>query len=189
MIYYISLGSNCSVCYHLQQNNLKLKSFPFDWTKLSITQLLTVLENNFSNYVESLDINKISYNHPSSNTNYSIILKNIYGITFAHEITDENQLSIFKDKLIYRVNNFKDLDDLVIFIRIELKPIKESYKNDIIKLIKLLNNYSTNFILKLILNTNIEFNDFLSNIQIYKFNDFDPDWHMNNIDWTNIFTN
>lgn len=188
MVYYISLGSNCSVCYHLQQNNLKLKSFPFDWTKLSISQLLSVLENNFINYVESLDINKISYNHPSSNTNYSIVLKNIYGITFAHEITDENQLFIFTNKLIYRIKNFKELlDNTVIFIRIELKPIKESYKYNIIKLIELLNKYSSNFILKLILNTNIEFNDLPSNIQIYKFNEFDPDWHMNNIDWNLIY--
>ena len=51
---YISLGSNCSVSYQLQKYNLKLKSFPFDWSKLSITQLISVLENDFSDYVESL---------------------------------------------------------------------------------------------------------------------------------------
>jgi len=184
---HISLGSNCSISYHLQKHNLKLKSFPFDWSKLSITQLISVLENDFSDYVESLNIHKISHIHPTNSTNYSIILKNLYNITFAHEIINEEELIIFKNKLKYRINNFKELfDKTVIFIRIELKFVKESYKNYILKLFELLNNYSNNFILKLILNTNIVFNDLPPNIKIYKFNDFDQDWHMNNINWNDI---
>ena len=83
MDYYISLGSNCSVSYQLQKRKLKIKSFPFDWSKISITQLLSVLENNFDDYVESLSIKKLSFEHCCSNTNYSLILKNKYNNTLA----------------------------------------------------------------------------------------------------------
>lgn len=184
---YVSLGSNCSVSYQLNKRNLKFKSFPFDWCKISINQLIDVLENNFYDYVDTIFIDKISYNHHSNdNINYSIILKNKYNIIFAHEITNESQLNIFKNKLVYRINNFTTFNDKIIFIRIELKPIKKSYEIYIFKLIQLLNKFSNDFILKLILNTNIQFNDFPSNIEIYKYHEFNPDWHMDNIDWNNI---
>ena len=183
---YISLGSNCSVAYQLKKRNLKTKSYPFDWCKISILQLVKVLGNNFNWYFESLEIKKISYNHSSLFNNYSLILKNIYDIEFAHEITNNDQLTEFKNKIKNRIDNFNSLTDKIIFIRIELKPIKKIYGEYIIKLVELLNNFSTNYILKIIINTDIQFNGLPSNVQIYKFNEFTSDWQMNHINWDSI---
>ena len=44
---YISLGSNCSITYQLGKLGLRNNSYPFDWTKISLTQLIKILENDF----------------------------------------------------------------------------------------------------------------------------------------------
>jgi hypothetical protein len=185
---YISLGSNCSVAYQLKKRNLKNEYYPFDWCKISILQLINVLTNNFSNYSDSLIIKKISPNHQSIilPDHQSIILKNNYDIEFAHEIVNESELNNFKDKINIRINNFNSLTNQIIFIRIELKPIKLIYKEYIIKLVELLNNYSTNYILKLVINTDIEFTNLPVNVKIYKFDHFDSNWQMNEVQWDNI---
>lgn len=185
---YISLGGNCSVTYHLSKNNLREKAYPFDWCKISIKQLINILEQDFENFVDTIELKKISYNHSSNSTNYSIILNNIYNITFAHELISIFEIDDFKNMLNRRIKRFKNINDYVIFIRIELEPIKENYYNNIIKLINLLNKYCTNYILKLILNTDINFK-FPENVQIYKFDCFSSDWKMNNIDWKKFLSN
>jgi len=48
----ISLGSNCAVCYHLIELNLRNCAYPFDWTKLSIANLNQVLSNQFAGFTE-----------------------------------------------------------------------------------------------------------------------------------------
>jgi hypothetical protein len=186
---YISLGSNCSVAYQLKKKNLKNDCYPFDWCKISILQLIEVLNNNFENYSNSIIIKKISQKHSSIISNYSLILKNKYNIQFAHEIDNESKLSIFINKINTRIKNFTSISliDKITFIRIELKPIKLIYREYIIKLAELLNKYSSNYILKLIINTNIEFTNLPLNIQIYKFNEFDSNWQMNSINWNYIF--
>ncbi len=185
---YISLGSNCSVAYQLKKRELKDNCYPFDWCKINILQLVKVLNNNFDKYYESLEIKKISHKHPSLFKDYSLILKNNYNIEFAHEIVDEIELNKFKNNIKKRIDNFFSIlpTDKVTFIRIELKPIKSIYKEYIIKLVELLNKYSTNYILKLIINSKIEFTDLPENVQIYKFDEFTCDWQMNNIDWNLI---
>ena len=185
---YISLGSNCSVAYQLQKRNLKTKSYPFDWCKISILQLVKVLNNDFNNYVNTLEIKKISYNHISIFGDYSLILKNKYDIQFAHEIIKDEELDNFKIKLDQRITNFKSLaSDPITFIRIELKPIKQIYEQYIIKLVELLKKYSSNFILKIIINSNIIFTKLPDNVQIIKFSKFDSYWQMNHIDWDSLF--
>jgi hypothetical protein len=44
---YITLGSACCVTHQLIKHNLRVEAYPFDWAKISLTQLLTILENNF----------------------------------------------------------------------------------------------------------------------------------------------
>jgi len=188
---YISLGSNCSIAYQLKKRELKDNYYPFDWCKISILQLIKVLNNNFDEYFESLQIKKISQKHPSLFVDYSLILKNNYNIEFAHDIINEAELNKFKNKIKTRIDNFTSISitDKIVFIRIELKPIRPIYKEYIIKLVELLNRYSTNYILKLIINTNVDFTDLPVNVQIYKFNKFENDWQMNNIDWDGIIGN
>ena len=186
----ISLGCNCSVAYQLNKLNLKNETFPFDWSKNNINQLIKVLENNFLDYSDSLLINKISHKHKNiyNNDESSLILKNIYNISFAHEINDN--IDSFKEKLNRRISRFKNLNsEEIIFIRIELSPINDSYKNKIIKLCELLNNYSNNYTLKLIIKNTIYLSDLdliKYNIKIYYFDDFDSDWMMNKINWFNV---
>jgi hypothetical protein len=187
---FISLGSNCSVAYQLKIRNLKDNSYPFDWCKISMLQLIKVFDNNFKDYVDTLDIKKISHNHVSFFGDHSLILKNKYDIEFAHEIIKNEELEKFKNKLNYRINNFNSLhDQKIIFIRIELKPVKKFYSFYILKLIQLLEQYSNNFILKIIINTNVDFNDLPSNVYIHKFNEFSSNWQMNHLDWDSILSN
>jgi hypothetical protein len=189
---YISLGGNCSISYQLKKLNLKNISYPFDWCKVSINQLIKVLENDFIKYTESLSIYKFSELHHNFITNdkYSLILKNNYNITFAHELCDVNNLDIYKEKIERRIKRFKDIKentDLIIFTRIELNIIKENYKDKVIKLCEILDKYSNNYILKLVINSCIEFDNLPENVVIYKYYEFTDDWQMNKINWNEIF--
>ena len=61
---YISLGGNCSVAFQLNRLKLRKKSYPFDWAKISLNQLLRVLENNFEDFediklIKTLNNNKL----------------------------------------------------------------------------------------------------------------------------------
>jgi transposase-like protein len=189
---FISLGSNCSISYQLKKLNLKNKSYPFDWCKTSMNQLLNVLGNDFIDYNESLSLYKFSELHHNFITNdkYSLILKNNYNITFAHELRDINNLDMYKEKIKRRIERFKNINNnKVTFVRIELNIIKENYKDKIIKLCEILNKYSNNYILKIIINSCIDFDDLPQNVIIYKYDEFDNDWQMNKIYWNKILYN
>ena len=94
---YIPLGSNCSVAKQLATHKLRYCSLPFDWCKLDMNKLIQVLQNNF------MDFEKFEYIRSSENYNLldenkfkfipntsSLLLKNIYGIKFAHLISENN---------------------------------------------------------------------------------------------------
>lgn len=195
---YISLGSNCSITYQLGKLGLRNNSYPFDWCKITLCQLIQILRENFNDFSESLKIVKISNAHPIieseqfdeskkyNNELGSLILTNKYKIKFAHEITIKYQLDEFKNKITERIDRFKNLDDKnVCFVRIELNPINQSWYLNILQLNGILSTFSSNFVLILIICSNLEF-EFPPNIKIYKFINFDPDWKMDSLDWMNI---
>lgn len=191
---FISLGSNCSACYQLNKFNLRNNAYPFDWVKINIYQLLNILQNDFIDYSDTIQFCKISNNHNiiDSDNNIidlkSFILTNKYNIKFAHEIYNITQFNEFIINISKRIDRFKNINSnnkQIVFIRIELNNINTNWKNNIYKLVNLLNNFTTNYILKLIVNSNEEF-DFPKFVQIYRFNYFDSDWKMNNINWNNI---
>lgn len=176
----ISLGSNCSITYQLNKYNKRKEAYPFDWCKISVNQLLKVLENNFSNYTDSLEIKKYSENHDS------YIITNSYNIQYAHEVITNN-IDDFKISLSNRIERFNNLDNIT-FIRIELDIVNENYINKIKRLIELLKNYVKNFTIKLILRNKIDFSNdlaLLERIKIYYYDDY-IDWQMSNIDWKYI---
>jgi hypothetical protein len=192
---YISLGGNCSITYQLNKYNLRFEAFPLDWVKIKINQLINILENNFNNYAESLQIKGYSDSHQS------YIITNDYSIQFAHELINIdkldklNILNNFKDKIKRRITRFKNLSNnlinKIIFIRIELQPIKSNYINNIIKLVKLIKNYCRNFILKILIETksyNTIFQEKLESVEFIKFDSYSEDWKMDHINWENIFT-
>lgn len=175
---FISLGSNCSIAYHL--NNLKLRTiaYPFDWCNINYNQLVLVLENNFLGY-DDIVIKKFSENHFLLNINNknSYILKNDYNITFAHEVENNTNYDInnFKSKLLRRIERFKKLNN-IIFIRIEKDNIT-NYD----KLINILDKYFTNYKIILISNNNINHHKII-NYKLPKF----INWKYNNFHFHNI---
>ena len=200
---YISLGGNCSITYQLNKYNLRneacpseklsntLYYCPFDWAKIKINQLINVLENNFNNYAESLQIKRFSDSHQS------YIITNDYSIQFAHEVVNIdkiNSLDDFKDKIKRRITRFQNLssnyDDKITFIRIELDVPKSNYIDNIIKLVKLIKNYYSNFILKILIETNSYntiFQEKLEYVEIIKFDSYSEDWKMDHINWSSVF--
>ena len=144
----ISLGSNCSITYQLNKYNLRLQSFPFDWSKITIKQLNKVLEMNFHDY-ENIFIKKFSENHDSS-----YIVSNKYNIIFAHEIFDKYNIEEFKKVLVKRINNFINNKSFIKFVRIELQPITKSYLDELNKLILLLDKYFDNYKIILLITLN-----------------------------------
>jgi hypothetical protein len=184
----ISLGGNCSITYQLIKLNLRSEAYPFDWTKISINQLINVLENNFDGYSETLEIKYMSDKHFLSNNEKALVLQNSYNITFSHEINKNDDFNTFQTSIRRRIIRFREINsEKIIFIRIELTPIKISYENNIKQLIKLLDNYSNNYELRLIINSNLEFN-LPNNVKIYRYNKFSEDWQMNHLIWTDIFS-
>ena len=180
----ISLGSNCSVTYQLNKYNLRVKSFPFDWSKITIKQLNKVLELKFKDY-ENVFIKKFSENHDSS-----YILSNKYNITFAHEIFDKynNSIKEFNQVLLRRINNFVTRQGVVKFVRIELQPITDAYLKELNKLIQLLDTYFENYKIILLVDSDSKIES-INKIIIKKVVNFDnyTDWKMDYIDWYDIF--
>ena len=52
---YVSLGSNCSVTWWLNELGLRNCAYPFDWSNITIQQLNNTLTNNFVNYIDTLE--------------------------------------------------------------------------------------------------------------------------------------
>lgn len=96
-IIYISLGSDCSIAYHLQKYGLRSFSFPFDWI-LSL-KIEKCIENDFidlfdsSNYIEKKKSNLSAplldedwdedWNEEKENN--IKIYHSIYKLTFLHD--------------------------------------------------------------------------------------------------------
>lgn len=179
-IEYIPLGGNCSIAYQLHKKGLRDNGYPFDWSKSTMNQLITSLEDNLNKYVSSLEISGFSDKHPyikfiglpikgiNENTfqeQGTYKCRNDYGITMSHELVLKNDLLTLKEKLSRRVFRFLDLKnsnkDILHFIRLEMKVITvESYISKLIHLINLLIEITKNKKIKLslifhVLNTNI----------------------------------
>ena len=184
---FISLGSNCCITWWLREYGLRKFAFPFDWSNITIKQLVLVLENNFRDY-ETLEIKFLSDKHPSTEGLPTFIIKNIYNIKFAHEVLNDKHLDNFKLSLVNRIDRFKKIKDSVVYVRIELTIIKSAYIKELQKLLKLLDIINPNYIIKLIIHKNsVKVN--LEKVEIHYFDEFSPDWKMTCLNWKTILTN
>ncbi len=181
---YISLGGNCAVSYQMTLNNKKNESFPFDWSYTKIIQLINVLNNNFKDF-NSLEIVKYSPIHLAFKINTgTFIIKNPFGITFAHEVLMKNNLYDFSLKLKNRINKFKKLINPC-FVRLEINKLTKKQTNLLYKiLIKNLYKFFKHF--KLILIT--EFDPEIPEIIYIPLKEFDENWKYENINWKYIFS-
>jgi hypothetical protein len=155
---YIPLGGNCSIAYQLHKRGLRDNGYPFDWSKSTMTQLITSLDDNLDKYVSSLEISDFSNKHPYIKISGPPIpemnditlqgqgtykCRNDYGITMSHELVVKNDFSTLKEKLSRRVFRFLDLKnsnkDILHFIRLEMKVVSvECYISKLIQLVNLL---------------------------------------------------
>ncbi len=208
----ISLGGNCAPTYHLDRLGLRTCAYPFDWSKVNLSQLIQVLENDFAGYS---DIVSSKYSDPHS----SLLISNSYGIKFAHEVCllkqtegtrkgtnlpcrelfvsqDGFQVQEFMKKLERRIERFKSLgklSSLVRFYRIEMSPINPpNYVKSIERLVDLLAKYFNNFVLKILIHKDYislleELGTNSSKIQLEPFDFYSEDWKMGYIDWVKFF--
>lgn len=183
----ISLGSNCAIAWQLKCHNLRKEAYPFDWSKITLKQLINVLQNNFKDYTK-LQIKKLSDNHKyfqfehNFQNESSYILYNNYNITFAHELIDKNNIDELSSIIDRRVERFKQLNN-VTFIRIETCIIKDI--NNYIILLNELDRYFTDYKLIIISKTNPNIDN--AKLIHYKIDEFNSDWKYDNLDWLKIF--
>jgi hypothetical protein len=182
----ISLGSNCAVSYHLVNLGLRTNAYPFDWTKLSINNLINVLTNKFTGF-NDLVVKKYSQDHPvildSITTSGSIILTNNLNIQFAHEISSSDELADFSNILSRRVNRFLNLTNPT-FVRLETGNLTLTQMDGYNKLVELLDELFFNY--KLIVISKLK----PSNKKIIwvELDSFDSDWKYPKVNWSDVFS-
>jgi|LauGreDrversion4_2_1035121.scaffolds.fasta_scaffold89077_3 hypothetical protein len=185
----VSLGSNCSVCYHLINLGLRSQAYPFDWTRLSLGNLNQVLSNRFAGFTE-LSIKKFSPAHPIiTNGNEdldgnsgSVILVNKQNIQFAHEISDPENLIEFTAGLSRRIERFLSLENPT-FVRLETANLTSSQMCEYDKLVGLLDGLFGNYQLVLISRLKPSNNKIIW----VKLESFDSNWKYPSLNWENIF--
>jgi hypothetical protein len=187
---HISLGSNCSITHQLVTHGLRTCAYPFDWARVSLSQLIQVLESDFADYSTLLT----KFYSPAHS---SLLTTNKYGIYFAHEILNSDQIPRLESSLESRIYRFKALSSstkTIRYYRIELSVIKSGieYIKKINKLVKLLDQINPNYTLGLIVHQDLwvcllEQDQIDKKVQFYKFESYDPDWKMDQIKWKQIF--
>lgn len=143
---YVSLGSTCAVSNYIKEYNTN--RYPFDWCNINIKQLNSVLLNDFDKYTD-IEYFKESYNHPlissiDNSPKESIIVKNKYNVSFAHEIAKRYEIDEFKSKLHKRIQQFKKLENPY-FIRFENSKFKSYYNDEVNILINYLDKHFDNY--------------------------------------------
>ena len=178
----ISLGSNCSVTYHLNRLNKRTIAYPFDWSSITLNQLNKVLENKFIGY-EDIKMKKLSDKHLHYETgNSSLLVTNSYNISFAHEILNESSISDFSESLKRRIERFKKLINPT-FIRIEINNLSEIQMLGYDRLINNLDLIFEKYTLIVISKIKPKSNKIIH----YELKEYSSDWKYSDIDWNKIF--
>ena len=189
-ITYIPLGDSCAIAYNIDRLKLRTLAFPFDWVKIKLKDLIQILENKFKDF-DKIEIVKISEAHRDLEefSRPTYIITNPYNITMAHEVLSCDSLDDFKVKLTRRIDRFYDnLQNKIKFVRLETSPYKQCYNDYLNKLINILDNICSDY--QLILIVHKSYQDKIINyedkLKLIFFDDFNPDWRYENIDWTKI---
>ncbi len=177
---FISLGNTCAIAHQLNELGLRTKSFPFDWCKITISQINKVLQNNFKDY-NRLRVIRYSNNHKS------YLLKNSYNILFAHELTIYNNNRELENNIYNKILNFKNCNNRTIHFILH-SPIYN--QNEIDLLILNLKQIFTKFKIIYITNLHQYINFIISDcikVVTIDYNIIDwSDWTLSSIDWISI---
>ncbi len=172
----IPFGSSCAPAFNLQLLKLRDSAYPFDWSKISLTQLQSVFKNNFSNYC-NVSIKKYSPNHDS------YMLSNSYNVTFAHEVLISSDLPKFISSLESRVSRLLNLRKTpLVFMHINFGKKSKGLRDLIFEL----NKYFTKYEILYISNIPPDIN---TNVIFYELVDYTfIDWQFSNLDWRGILS-
>ena len=213
--YHIPLGGDCSVAFQLRELKLRKTALPFDWSKCKISQLIDALKDNLSDFA-NIQIVKQSINHPFIPTETDVydekneistssyIVKNRYGITFAHELTNPDKISHYQSRINERILRFNKLLDVskeisssqestsynIHFIRKEFEKINSTYLSKLLELIKILGVIEGKNKMTLVCHyTSLQYLKELQipNLRIIYYKEFDADWKCPNLEWPIIF--
>lgn len=189
---YVSLGGDCSISHNLNKLKIRKNAYPFDWCKMTINQLIDILENNFKEFTD-LHIKYKSDKHLLDDK-ASYVLTNKYNIIFAHEVLHKKDISNFQEDLSRRIDRFNTLSKTntknLVYVRIEKTAYKKSYNEKLSKLLYVLDKINTNYKLILILHSTYIISPHLisfSKLIIKYYDNFSSDWTMTDFDWTYFF--
>jgi hypothetical protein len=204
----ISLGGTCAVAYHLKGQRIR---GPFDWVKISIKQLNSVLDARFADY-SSLTIKKFSTKHPligdggdgdggggggsddggsHQPEDGSFILVNSYKVQFAHQVLKESDIASYTVKLEEIIRCFlgeRDRErDSLTFVRFETGKLSSDYEKELEKLLKSLRYLNHGCKLILIIHKDERgklsaFED-VQHVIIKVYKRYEEDWRYPSIDW------
>jgi hypothetical protein len=196
---HIPLGGDCSVAYQLKKHGIRTASWPFDWCRSSINQLIDCFQDDFQQFC-NFEIGLSSSLHPEIDedgnllSGGSIIVKNGYGMQLAHELTDATKLEHYRSRITDRIARFKmaisNSAREIHFIHKENGKIKKSYTEHLGKLLLLLPSHCKLTLvvhassLAILKPATAQFN---GNLRIVYYQEFEPDWRAPSIDWKAIF--
>lgn len=143
---FVSLGCNCDVAHLLRYSGLRKKAYPFDWCITPNETIVTLIENDFSDFV---NVNNLTFSEPhkalffegeggrtvESDKVVVTAYCSRYNMSFPHDFPDSNSdtCSRVVDKYNARISRFVDLmkgDKVVVFI---LKPEVDAHNQSFIE--------------------------------------------------------
>src|SRR3990167_9115447 len=142
----VSLGYNCSVSFYLKDRGLKLRSYPFDWIKLSLNNTIKILELDFKDFTTfKVKCFSNKHKHLTENNTGSYVLENIYSKTLAHECETLDDITALSSAMLRRIKRFKKLRNPTFIILINEKQEDSHVKRNINKLKYLLHKLFNTF--------------------------------------------
>lgn len=106
----VSLGNSCVIAYQLQVHHLRTTRFPFDWIRYkSVNQLIDCLHDKFAEFTNFISEKVPTGTFPvitgdnldlQGNINNKIVKTNKYGMSFPHDILNDNDIEKYKNRII-----------------------------------------------------------------------------------------
>lgn len=205
---YISLGSNCSIAFHMQKLGLKSTTFPFDWIETpNILLLSKLIHNNFNEILDYFTFIGTSYSPMIENnwnegnqimlniknSKYDIIFKHDFAsVLYPHRKNHSEIQKYYKSRISEFLKIMQDTSKYKKLFRIGKLDDKNRLKflND-----TFINKGFSNYTIYLVpdnisLYTNADTFDTLDTVPIIDISQVDPiheSWKKNHYNWVDIF--
>jgi hypothetical protein len=115
---FCSLGNYCITSFLLKDNNLKTKSYPFDWMCTTIDNLIHIFSDNFKNFLDNKNYIRMDEKQ-TKNKYYFTNTKELWGNNPPYIISDHMHHNLLDDndynyllRCIERFNNLKSYKEI-----------------------------------------------------------------------------